>query len=110
MTAATAMSPAMTPFATGLPLGTPAGLLGRRTLAGLILGKVIPFDRDPVTLWPGTIGGRIALRANKDPRPTSGCPPASGCPGRFTFVAEMIFRYGSFRGRLAPGVCADRGG
>ena len=32
----------------------------------LVLGAVVAFDWDPVALTPGTISGRIALRADKD--------------------------------------------
>ena len=73
-------------------------LLGRLAFAGLVLGAVFAFDRGPVALMPGTIGGRIALRADQDPP-----RPASGCPGGLAFVAGIAFRCGGFRGRLAPG-------
>ena len=39
------------------------------------LGSVFTFDRGPIALTPGTIGGRIALRADEDPRPAAGAPP-----------------------------------
>jgi hypothetical protein len=84
-TAAAAMSPTMLPFATRL--------LGR-----LAFGLLVTFNRDPIALAPGTIGGRIALRADQDPP-----RPASGCPGGLALGAGIAFRSGSFHGRLTPG-------
>jgi hypothetical protein len=81
MTAATAMSTPMSPFGALLSLATLWTRISRRNVAGLrrrlpfaclVLGAVVTFDWNPVALTPGTIGGRIALRADKDPPPVGG--------------------------------------
>jgi len=106
MTAATAMSPAMSAFDTGLVLTTLinlrtlTGLRGRLSITGMVLGARqvfgagVIFDWDPVALTPCTIGGWIALRADKDPSPVG-----RSC---LAIIEGIAFRYG-FRRRLPLG-------
>jgi hypothetical protein len=94
-------------------LSNAAPLLACLAFAGRVLGEVIAFDRGPIALMPGTIGGRITLRSDEDPPPGHDVPMV-GCG--LAFVAGIDFRCGRFLGRLAPGTalavgnCADRGG
>ncbi len=67
-------------------------LLGGLAFAGLILGDLLAFDRGPIALGTGTIGSRIALRADQDPPRR-----ASGCPSRLVLVSGIACRHdGSF--------------